>query len=69
MKKNPLLTDVVDSQVEEAIKVWLRNAGDRNGGRKERSHRLQAETQAQPNVSVKYVFNSTCWRMMLEICG
>ncbi|KAK4874699.1 hypothetical protein RN001_014059 [Aquatica leii] len=37
VRKNSFIRSATQQEVESAIKVWLRNAHDRNGGRKARS--------------------------------
>ena len=44
--KNPMLPGVTESQVENTLKVWLRQSGDRNGGRKERELKAAMKEKA-----------------------
>ena len=44
--KNPTLPEVTDSQVENTLKVWLRQSGERNGGRKERELKAAMKEKA-----------------------
>ncbi|XP_031348267.1 uncharacterized protein LOC116174475 [Photinus pyralis] len=41
VRKNPLCRDTNKQEVENSIKIWLRNASDRDGGRNKRMRRTE----------------------------
>lgn len=46
VRRNPLTSKSTDAEIEKQIKLWLRNACDRNGGRNERSKKALLKKQA-----------------------
>lgn len=47
VRNNPLTSKVTTCEVEEAIKLWLRGAPDRQGGRAERARRSAAKRKSR----------------------
>ncbi len=39
VRRNPLTSRATEAEVEQEMKTWIRNAGDRFGGRSERARR------------------------------
>jgi hypothetical protein len=40
VRRNPLTSRATEAEVEQEMKTWIRNAGDRFGGRSERARRV-----------------------------
>jgi hypothetical protein len=49
VRRNPATCRAVDSEVDKAIKDWLRFASDRDGGRQRRAAKKAAMAQARAN--------------------
>ncbi len=54
IRRNKLLTSVMRSEVEDVVKIWLRYACDRDGGRRFRSRQLDDRhaMQSRSNVAL-----------------
>ena len=39
VRRNPLTSRATDAEVENEIKIWIKNSGDRFGGRSERARK------------------------------
>ncbi len=54
VRKNPLTAKATTSEVEESIKLWLRGAPDREGGRAERAKRSAAAKNKNRRSSARH---------------